>query len=66
MIASLLITQANWAGKTHALVRQQTESVSLDALRDQVCDFAFHALRPDPLGGAGGPIATHAARVQEP
>jgi AcrR family transcriptional regulator len=66
MISSLLITQATWAGKTHALIRQQMEGVSLDTLRDQVCDFVFHALRPEPLGGAGCPIDTDASRVQEP
>ncbi|MGZ8378413.1 MAG: TetR/AcrR family transcriptional regulator [Gemmatirosa sp.] len=47
MIASLLIAQATWATKSLPAVVEQRAHVSTDAMRDQVCDFVFGALRPD-------------------
>jgi AcrR family transcriptional regulator len=66
MISALLITQATWAAKTHALIVQQRGNSSNEELRDQVCDFVFHALRPEPQPGPERPTAADAARVQEP
>ncbi|GLC27133.1 hypothetical protein rosag_36460 [Roseisolibacter agri] len=45
MIASLLIAQAMWA--TKALPPEQRAGASAATTRDQVCQFVFHALRPD-------------------
>lgn len=47
MIASLLISQATWATKPLPAVVEQRAGVSPETMRDHVCDFVFHALRPD-------------------
>jgi AcrR family transcriptional regulator len=47
MIASLLISQATWSTKPHASAGSPMGTMSRDAMRDHVCDFVFHALRPD-------------------
>jgi AcrR family transcriptional regulator len=66
MIASLLITQATWAAKTHQLIVQQRGALTTEELRDQVCEFVLHALRPGSLAVPAHPIDADAARVQEP
>ena len=66
MIASLLIAQAMWATSPIPALMPHAAGLAREALRDQVCDFAFHALRPHAECVSVPGLTTDAVRVPTP